>query len=417
MWSVGLIKHYQCVNLVINKRDDFGRLAALLKRNPTYSIHFLKVHLDVLTQESVDSDLIMLGRLPPLKLRLEYDEPDSFRVTTITIPDNIISFTLVLHHGDINITCNPNSQLLQLSIIGHPSVSFLNVPSKLRLLMTESINSLPESPFPQLTHIYVGRLFRSGVDLRNFPSLMKLCFPLNGEYNCELNHLPPTLKHLELGGTYTRPLDQLPSGLRTLKFVAVRQHYPHNFNNLPDKLETLEISVGKEYALPITSLPQSLQTLKIKCFDAANIIVNLPSKLSHLSITFGAIEKNIVECKLPSKLQQLKLCGHTNAIEHLPPNLETLDMGGMWHRGGNIFATTNHLKHLINHELSVFLHTLILPNFFNSPFPSPQQQLSRLKRIEFGVKFNQSLDLLPPNVEFIVFNSGGSDFIERFFYL
>lgn len=403
---------YKCANISFN-RHNFNALQGVLQRytHPILSIH---AHLDLLNQELIDHDMkaiqTTMANQPPFNLELEYTRAhESLTPTIITIPDNITSFNIKVGRGGASIITHTTSQLQHLTIRGPVYIANLKVPTLKSLIINGGYGFLKQenlSWLSQLTEITFSKTFNGNVDILEYATnLRKVCFSLTGIFDYQLDHLPPSVKHLELGGIVRKSLHNLPSSLGTL--LLVLDTHDHNLDRLPQTLVHLELSVGQKYKHPLGSLPVSLQTLKITCFNASTLITNLPSHLLHLNINFRAVEKHFIQCLLPNTLQSLKLVGHTNSVAHLPPNLVTLDMGEMWRKQAQP-TITNHIIRLINTELPSSIHSLILPGFFDSPFPSQQVTLIRLKRIEFGAQFNHTLENLPTSVEFIKFKACNS---------
>lgn len=89
--------------------------------------------------------------------------------------------------------------------------------------------------FPKnLCSLVFGDEFNQPVDTFLPPDLLVLKFGEN--FNQSLDHLPPSLHFLDLGGhfgTFNRALDNLPNNLQTLHLSRV---YSHSLDHLPDSI-------------------------------------------------------------------------------------------------------------------------------------------------------------------------------------
>ena len=147
---------------------------------------------------------------------------------------------------------------------------------------------------------------------------------------------------LHLGMYFNDSLDNLPSNIKHIKFIADmhcdfngRFNYP--IDNLPPFLETLEL-VSLEFTQSLNFLPLSLKYLKIYLgnpFYQESLLDNLPPTLEHLCI-YSDVHKHSRYNKfnreylynlnnLPASLKILEIMPHTyKPIETLPEGLETL---------------------------------------------------------------------------------------------
>jgi hypothetical protein len=202
------------------------------------------------------------------------------------------------------IECNGFFYSLNESNVKFPNLSYLN--------LTES-SQLPFASMPCLrkliVHRYTGRLDNlpeslEVLDIDNVissdisipPKLRVLS--LRNYFNCILPDLPDTLKVLELGDIFNRPIQKLPKYLEVLSLGnSFNQDLPH----LPDSL--LELKIGNSFNKQIREIPKCLKVLSLG--DAFNKhLPRLPDSLIKLSIG-NSFNKRIK--RLPEKIKLITL--------------------------------------------------------------------------------------------------------------
>ncbi len=134
----------------------------------------------------------------------------------------------------------------------------------------------------------------------NFPSNLKdLILPSN--YNYPLDNLPDGIKNVIVGDSYNFPLDNLPSTIECLQLKNSNFSYP--LDNLPSSLKYLIIDEGR-FSYPLDNLPNSIRVLKIP-LSPKHSYNNLPDQIETLEISFFQHQHKIV--KIPSKLKNLSI--------------------------------------------------------------------------------------------------------------
>lgn len=119
-------------------------------------------------------------------------------------------------------------------------------------------------------------------NLDNLPSNLKKLKIFN--VNVELNNLP-NIEVLEICGSYSKDLDNLPSSLIFLLINC--NNYKNKLDNLPSTLKSLFILC--DYSLPLTNLP--IQLDKLIFIDKTNSNIRLPDKIK--SVGFDHSNNNL----------------------------------------------------------------------------------------------------------------------------
>eukprot|EP01112_Ceratiomyxa_fruticulosa_P022457 TRINITY_DN8216_c0_g1_i1.p1 TRINITY_DN8216_c0_g1~~TRINITY_DN8216_c0_g1_i1.p1 ORF type:complete len:571 (-),score=109.13 TRINITY_DN8216_c0_g1_i1:187-1899(-) len=253
-----------------------------------------------------------------------------------------------------------------------------------------------------LTHIHFDREFNQLVD--DLPkSLTHICFQ-GGDFNRDISSLPPNIIELTIHGCFNQPLTKLPSSLIRIEFHGDFDqpllHLPHSvlhltlseafhqkLTDLPPHLISLYL---KEYCLRIPSLPSTLQRLTFdNTLNKKPLpISKLPSNLLHLIIK-GRFNDSLPD--LPQTLERLTLSDHFDRpLNDLPPSLLRLELGSRFCQTFTRFPPNLvHLK--VAGKFDFDRHINILP-------PS-------LKILHFGPKFYTYIQQLPPNIKQVYFNN------------
>jgi hypothetical protein len=163
-----------------------------------------------------------------------------------------------------------------------------------KVIFDNSFNSaidwLPEG----ITDIYLGIHFNQ--PLANLPSTTKTIKITYDEHNYNtfnqpLDYLPPGLERLEIwfNSKYNYPLNNLPIGLK--KFILFANNFTHSINNLPDSIETIQISTF-DYVNTL-KLPSNLKSINIietcknnKVWNKYHLLTNLEKKYPNAKFTY-----------------------------------------------------------------------------------------------------------------------------------
>ena len=274
-------------------------------------------------------------------------------------------------------------EVLELIDEGWSGVSaelFLNkIPSTLKVLSMKGFEGSPlRLVTPNLVSLSWGLKKSESVD--SFQELPINSLALTEEFNEPVDHLPASLKFLQLGRFFTRSLDHLPCGLRGLYlYDTYYPDYPRGFNLPLDHLppNITELFCGIHFDCPLDHLPNTLVTLSLSKFFNQDVD-NLPSSLRTLFFAHNSQFNRPVD-NLPSQLKVLVMGNHFNLpVDHLPPRLKWLGLGQCFNQ------TVDHLP--------LSLTKLDLGAIFNQPV---DHLPAVLLEVYFGFEFNQPLDNLP----------------------
>jgi hypothetical protein len=145
---------------------------------------------------------------------------------------------------------------------------------------------------PKLTHLVRALVISAAEpiltekDLEPFTELVHLFFE-DCDFNSPLDHLPPSLKTLYIGGTFNQNLNRLPRGLEilscsgafdrplfnlppNLKYLTLHGYFNRKLENLPPGL--IDLSLGICFQGPIEGpLPKSLQRATFHTVETSEI--------------------------------------------------------------------------------------------------------------------------------------------------
>ena len=234
-----------------------------------------------------------------------------------------------------------------------------NLPLSIRKLtipntITSSIDSL--SVLPNLTHLIFSSAYHT-----------------YGRFNGRIDNLPSTLTSLTLAKPFDQTLDNLVN-LPNLLYLSTGSRFNKPVENLPSSLKTLIF--GFHFNQRVDNLPPNLNKL-IFDHDFNQPIDNLPVGLNSLVFRYYW---------LGSKFNQ--------PISHLPPDLTRIAFGKNF-----------------NQDIDNLLLPLILTHIsFGNEFNKSISNLSKcpaLRHLTLSEKYDQPLDYLPdivPNLKHITFN-------------
>ncbi|KAG5191943.1 hypothetical protein JKP88DRAFT_160059, partial [Tribonema minus] len=216
-------------------------------------------------------------------------------------------------------------RILDLSTCAMYNHALSSLPDTLRELRLDSDF---DQPLPQLNAclevLALGDAFDAALPAVLPRALRELHWG-NG-FNAPLT-LPPRLKVLTIGISYTHRLDLAALSLKELR---VGRSYA---NALPP-LEVLTLSSGGYMRLNLTlgALPHSLETLDTTCFaNFSSALGQLPESITCLNL--GASFNQALEA-LPAALTELRIhngtpwgnCSFNKPLGTVPPSLRTLDL-------------------------------------------------------------------------------------------
>lgn len=247
------------------------------------------------------------------------------------------------------------------------------------------------------------------------------------------NNLPKKLQilNLKLVDIDCYKMDNLPSGLKKL---YLPKSYCYELDNLPLEIEELILHVNNNFIQSLDYLPESLKKLMIisqKYDEKVKLNCdNLPSGLEKLLLNGN------IDCELnnlPRNLNTLYLTEtNNNMIYNLPDKLEVLSLPINYKYLREIRSSTNtvKLKKLIienNYNYKNNLRTITLFDLesipdsieeidFGDNFNQPLTYLPLgLKKIIFGFNFNFSISLnLPDSIEYLEFGYNFNGYISKY---
>ena len=110
----------------------------------------------------------------------------------------------------------------------------------------------------------------------------------DNRYNSNIDWLPEGITDLHIGTMFNKPLDNLPS---TIKSIIIQKYndigytmFNNSLDNLPPSLECLKIYYNTKFNLPLYNLPKNLKYLHLQCLQYTHPINNLPDSLEYISI-------------------------------------------------------------------------------------------------------------------------------------
>ena len=292
---------------------------------------------------------------------------------------------------EVEIAIPNNVQHFRLSNLdlGQVFVRFTSIPphlKQLELICPLSGLVLPDYP-PHLLAPYIP--------------YMKSCTMIANP----LNSPPLIFTQLDLNLPETTYLDphppapQFPSSLRVLK---LQPDWPntYTFSDFPPSLEQLELFGG--FTTPLGGLPKTLKTLRFwpvslyPCFVDnsmhTDLLRNLPVGLETLHARY------LEDAHVPDSVEHLSF---TESQSSLPANLRVLNMSE--YREGPYGDATKFARTLDNPP--PYLTELVLPEDLS--ISSIDNLPATLRKIQFGWKFNQPLQLLPERLQVLIFKGYG----------
>lgn len=217
-------------------------------------------------------------------------------------------------------------------------------------------------------------------------NLKKLVLPMR--FDRPINKLPDNLKYLELLTSFNQPIKKLPSKLTHLIF---KNHsiYDHPLNNiLPISL--VHLKLGNNFNQPLDDLQKLTNLTHLEFGNNFNQSLDDLYKLTNLThLKLGKNYKkpikqwpiNLIDLTIKSSHKILK---ELDALNNLPPNLESLDLGKKFNQYIEFWPP--HLKELYFSNDSVFDQ-----NIDNLP--------DSLNILSLNYRFDQKVNHWPSNLE------------------
>ena len=161
------------------------------------------------------------------------------------------------------------------------------------LNFVEIIQNHNETNETKIDEIYFGKYFNQDISL--LPQyITKIFFDEHSHFNKQINFLPNSLTHLQLGDYFNQQIDNLPYKLTHLK---LGDFFNQPLDNLPEELTHLELDCSWFYS--IDNLPDSLTHLKLGHFFnqwinrlPKNLIELTLSKMYRRPLNLNSVPKN-----------------------------------------------------------------------------------------------------------------------------
>lgn len=276
--------------------------------------------------------------------------------------------------------------------------------------------------FPaSLRSLRFGKYFNQPV-LDELPKLERLEFGHRFDRVVNLEGMI-SLKHLKFGFYYRQPINFLPD-LEHLTFGYLFNHYTGMV--FPDTIKYLEVPAFAGMVLPnalehlvfmsnprsLIVYPVTLKSLKMSYTHGHAITPGLlPDSITHLEL--GYTTNNIPPGCLPTSLKYLDMGTYNGplVVGMFPDGIEEIHLPMFnWSLHPGVFP--NSIKKLvfgrfggILKHLPRYLEHLDLGNFFNVEFSGHDLPRS-LKTINFGQRFEQPVDYIPPGMDRVEFKLG-----------
>lgn len=169
-----------------------------------------------------------------------------------------------------------------------------------------------------------------------------------GKFNKSIDNLPNNIKHIEIRrmtklyeftlspvSDFDQPISNLPINLKT--FCLFTNNFSHNFDFLPESLETLVFNninaIDTNKITYFNNLPINLKELTLEITKFNSPLDQLPNNLKKLTITSEICLTKLD--KLPDSLEELILqyvkfdlnyCQYILKIDSLPSSLKTITL-------------------------------------------------------------------------------------------
>jgi hypothetical protein len=234
-----------------------------------------------------------------------------------------------------------------------------------------------------------------------------------------LDNLPIGLESLEITshlmnlGLDVKMIQNLPPNLKKLKLYSCENI---SLENLPNTLETLDISCFSNQTNLLDYLPASLKSLNIKLTHVMkSVMVKNDSSVGYMQLGFNSLPSGLENLRiigqydgelncLPIGLKILHLSsGYDKEIKIIPKNLQELRIPLDYKYIDNFKVCTGLKRIIIGFRNKN--HCKNISNFNLKTIPESVEE------IEFGDNFNQSLDYLPSNIKKITFGFNFCPFI------
>jgi hypothetical protein len=268
----------------------------------------------------------------------------------------------------------------------------INLPYKIaaipygitHMVMHDEFNSSLQSLIPKsVTHFTLGYYYNQPITENDIPeSVTHLTF--GGCFNSPIIRLPNGITHITFGNSFHQPL---PLGCipNTVTHLTLGRDFNNNIDNLPNSIKVLKL--GKSFCQIINYLPSGLESLSL-AHPFTNMLHDMPSTLKHL-ILRGYFVQGLDN--LPDGLMHLVVGKYQPEMHKLPSCLKYLT-----------------LSDVLVHQIDDILPEGLIELTFGMYYDNPINRLPLgLKKIVFGVLFNQCLNSCIPNgCEHLEFGDG-----------
>lgn len=240
--------------------------------------------------------------------------------------------------------------------------------------------------------------------INNFQQMSNIkwiIFPQDSTFNQDLLSLPSNLEFLSLGRNYTKSLANLPIGLKY--FILSTQSYNPDIAKIPESIEYFGLKTSDDMIL--SKVPKMTKYIDLDTFRHINVVITnnqvldlLPDELEVLKLncSYNSELKNLPGCL--KKLYITKLCSLDTLI-NLPSKLELLDItfSSKIHNNSNSSEYFSNLPNCLQ-ELKIDV------NFSSESLIKPKLNLNNLPEslLKFSIKthlFNGIFDNLPNCLE------------------
>jgi len=141
-------------------------------------------------------------------------------------------------------------------------------------------------------------------------------------FNSPIDFLPYGVVDVILGSKFNQPLENLPSSIKSMEFIADGYYntstaFDYPLDHLPYGLEELKLSISGRKTIIGANLPPSLKKLEILdyCGDVNNIHINeLPDSIEYLVVAAKGFDYKGIS-RLPANLQTLDLYTKSRAYD------------------------------------------------------------------------------------------------------
>lgn len=298
----------------------------------------------------------------------------------------------------------PNG-LEELEINCHFNKPFGLLPNSLKILLIDGRGYLYQYPIENLPNsIEFMLIFRTIISIDRFPD---------------------NLKELEIGGMTSKTLPALPLGVKkvtlgcdlnnlvlsdSVEYLTIHGKVFSKIERLPENLKEIVFPSG--YDFEIDNLPYGVKKVNLYCF--VKPIKNIPPTLEEINL---GSKYNLCVSRFKEGLKKIFLGDKFNKpIDNLPDSVEEIvfsyyskfkfENASKWPLSLRKLDLSKLNWNIPLLNLPSRIEKLTLPYHFNKRLNYP----AGLKRLEFGLRFNQELGILPDGLKKLYF---GDHFNQR----